>query len=223
MGQLPDLIASSEGLETALRELVRGAEALDLPLSAVAVSRFRIYLETLLHWRRAAALTATADPIAIVRMHVIDALHVCRYLPAGCRVADLGSGAGFPGLVLAIAREDVSVALIEPRRKKTNFLREVVRATGVRNVEIFEERAEAIISKRPPLWDVVVSRAVWKLARFLTISESLLRPGGLAIAMKGPKADNEISTYHGPLTPLETVTYRLHGRTGRCLLRYRKV
>jgi len=210
------------GVEAALHELIAGSEALDLPLSAVTVSRFRIYLETLLHWRRAAALTATSEPIAIVRMHVIDALHVCRYLPAGCRVADLGSGAGFPGLVLAIARQDVSVALIEPRRKKANFLREVVRITGVRNVEIFEERAEAIVEKRAQLWDVVVSRAVWKLARFLTISEPLLRSGGLAIAMKGPKAASEIAAYHGPLTPLETVPYRLHGRTERRLLLYRK-
>jgi 16S rRNA (guanine527-N7)-methyltransferase len=204
----------------ALAELVAGARDFGLALSSESVARFDTYLETLLLWNRRASLTAARTPLAIVRSHILDSLAVVRFVQAGFRVADLGSGAGFPGIPVAIVCARSTVALIESRRKKASFLREVARRVPLANVEIVEERAEAWAQRSDGAYDATVSRAVMDLGAFLRVSHPLLRSGGLAVAMKGPQA--AVGAPVRGFGAAEVVEYRLVGEQQRVLLVYHK-
>jgi 16S rRNA (guanine527-N7)-methyltransferase len=202
-----------------LAELIREAAARSITLPDAATARFQIYIQTLLLWRRRLSLTTAATAAEIVRSHILDSLMPCRFIQPEMRVADLGSGAGFPGIPLAIVCERAHMSVVESRRKKANFLREVVRTAELANVEVIEERAERLAGH---LWDVVVSRAVWGLADFLAVSERLLVHGGVAIAMKGPKGEAEAISYTGPLAKSDAVEYQLPTGAHHRLVVYRK-
>lgn len=105
-------------------------------------------------------------------------------------VADIGSGAGLPGLVLAIARPDVRFTLIEPMERRINWLNEQVDALGLENVEVLRARAEEV--GRPQSFDVVTARAVSALRTLLPLTAPLLRDGGELVLLKGVNAANEI-------------------------------
>jgi 16S rRNA (guanine527-N7)-methyltransferase len=199
--------------------LVREAARIGVAISGTAAARFQVYIDTLLLWRSRLSLTTAATPEAIVRMHIIDSLSVCRFIRPGMRVADLGSGAGFPGIPLAIMCDNARLALVESQRKKANFLREVIRRAQLTNAEVIEERAEHLA---PASWDLVVSRAVWRLPGFLGVSERLLKKGGLAVAMKGPTGIAESRSDHGVLVPSEVVEYQLPSAAHHRLIVYRK-
>lgn len=206
-----------------IAELVRESTALGVTLSDAAITRFQNYIDTLLFWRARLSLTTAATPQEIVRDHILDSLALCRFIQPGMRIVDLGSGAGFPGIPLAIACDGARFSLVESRRKKANFLREVVRSAMLANVEIIEERADHVADGVTKPWDLVVSRAVWARAGFLAISERLLVPGGVAIAMKGPKASSETLLDHGPFVPADIVEYKLTTGARHRLFVYRRV
>ena len=215
--------ATADDLRVALAELVRGATALGESLSGAALSQFQTYIDTLLLWRQRVSLTGASSAVDVVRFHVLDALHICRFVGPDHRVVDLGSGAGFPGLPLAIARPAATVVLVEPRRKRANFLREVVRGARLTNAAVEEARAEDLHGSMAGGCDVVVSRAVWALDVFLALARPLLRCGGLVVAMKGPKADTEVRTAPPGFVAGDVVTYELHGGVARRLMTYRAV
>ena len=177
-------------------------------------------MDTLLLWRQRLSLTAAKTAESIVSEHLLDSLYVAPLVKPGFRVADVGSGAGFPGIPLAIACQDASFVLIEPRRKRANFLREVARQTGLRNVEVEEERAEDL--DRAGSFDVVVARAVGSVRELLVLSAELVKPGGLAIAMKGPKGRDE-SAIDPAFAAAETAEYRLPNGAMHYLLVHRRL
>lgn len=111
-------------------------------------------------------------------------------IPSGSQVADIGSGAGLPGVVLAIARDDISVTLVEPLLRRTNYLEEVVAELGLGNVEIVRGRAETLHGSRT--FDVVTSRAVAPLPRLLDWCMPLVRPEGQLLALKGSRVHEEV-------------------------------
>ena len=213
--------AASRSSRTATAELARGALQLGVSLSPGQLAAFETYVNTLVFWRSRLSLTAAATPLAIVRSHILDSLPVARFIEPGWRVADLGSGAGFPGIPLAIVCPQSRIVLIESRRKKANFLRDVARRCQLANAEVSEERAEVLAAESPEIFDLVVSRAVWPVSDFLGISRALLRSEGLAIAMKGPKARAETTSDPAFASP-QVVFYKLHGGIERLLLVYRK-
>jgi len=210
-------------LAAPIAELVRESAALGITLSDAAIRRFQSYIDTLLLWRTKLSLTTAATPQQMVRDHILDSLALYRFIHPGMRIADLGSGAGFPGVPLAIVCEGARFSLVEARRKKANFLREVARTAMLANVEVIEERAERLGNDVTQLWDLVVSRAVWALADFLTISERLLVPDGLAIAMKGPKASSEALLDRATFVRADIVEYRLATGAHHRLMVYRRV
>ncbi len=216
--------ADTDAVRAALAELAAGARGFGLPLSIAQIACFEIYIDTLLVWNRRLSLTAARTAGEVVRKHILDSLPAARLIPSQStitepRVADLGSGAGFPGVPMAIVRPDAHVTLVEPRRKRANFLREIAREVPLPNVEVREEHAETI-SGDAAVYDLVVSRALWPLPKFLDISRRLLRPGGLAIAMKGPKTAAE-ETAPG-FAAQETVRYALPDGAQHVLLVYRR-
>ena len=122
--------------------------------------------------------------------HLLNCGLLERALPVGATVADVGSGAGLPGLVVAIARPDLRVTLIEPLLRRTTFLTEVVEDLGLANVTVVRGRADALHGEER--FDVVTSRAVAALSRLLEWSMPLVGPGGELVAMKGSSAEDEI-------------------------------
>jgi len=185
--------------------LDRGLGELGLGLGPAARERLLGYLALLVKWNRTYNLTAIRDPLAMVTHHLLDSLSVLPHLPLSAsrpRVADAGSGAGLPGIPLAIARPQWHVALAESSQKKAAFLRQAAIELALGNVEVHEGRVEAW---RPqPLFDLVISRAFSALGEFIAACRHLVVPGGTLAAMKGTrprdlKAGCSLISLHVPL------------------------
>lgn len=123
--------------------------------------------------------------------HLLNCAVVAELVPASCRLADLGSGAGLPGLVLAMMRPRADVILVEPTARRTAFLLECVSELGLGNVEVKRGRAEEYAGQIEA--DVVIARAVAELRQLAGLAAGLARPGGLVLAMKGQAAGRELS------------------------------
>ncbi len=128
--------------------MTNGAKLLKVELTEDNIAQIAIYLEELNRWAKIADLVSQSDPGIIIRKHILDSLAALSVLPQQGRLLDLGSGAGFPGLPLAIANPALSVTLLEPRRKRVNFLREVLRKANLSNARAHEGRAEEVIEKK---------------------------------------------------------------------------
>jgi 16S rRNA (guanine527-N7)-methyltransferase len=166
--------------------LDRGLAELALALPAGARDRLLDYTALLVKWNRTYNLTAIRDPLSMVAHHLLDSLVVVPHLTLGAgraRLADAGSGAGLPGIPLAIARPEWQITLAEANQKKAAFLRQAAIELKLSNVEVHEGRVEAW---RPqPLFDVVISRAFAALQQFIAACRHLLAPGGVLAAMTG--------------------------------------
>lgn len=132
--------------------------------------------------------------------HLINCALLSPALPQGASVVDIGSGAGLPGLVIAIARPDLTITLVEPLLRRTTFLEEVVAELGLTNVTVLRGRAEALHGKAT--FDVVTSRAVAPLERLLGWSMPLVAPHGALVAMKGSSAADEVAAVAATLARL---------------------
>ena len=147
------------------------------------------YVALLAKWNRACNLTAVRDPFAMIGRHVLDSLTALDFL-AGTRLLDAGTGAGLPGLVLAIVRPDVHCTLLDSVRKKTRFCAHAAMTLGLENVEIASERLAA---HRPPhRYSTVISRAAFSVADLVAGARPILDAPGRIIAMKGPRPEAEL-------------------------------
>jgi len=124
--------------------------------------------------------------------HLLNCALVTDVVPPGSQVCDIGSGAGLPGLVMAIRRPDLAVTLVEPLLRRTTFLSEVVDTLELANVEVVRARAEALHRKRT--FDVVTARAVAPMVRLSAWSLPLVRTGGAFLAMKGSSVQAELDS-----------------------------
>jgi len=166
--------------------LARGAAELGVSLSPSQLDQFARYLTELDKWNRRINLTGTRDPLEIVVRHLLDSLageRVLRDLVGDAGVADLGSGAGFPGIPLKIARPSLRLTLIEPRQKRAAFLLHVCGVLGLSGVQVIET---TIAADRPSSecvgrFDCVVMRAVADPVEAVRLARPLLRPAGKVI------------------------------------------
>jgi 16S rRNA (guanine527-N7)-methyltransferase len=172
--------------------LERGLEELALALPASTRDQLIAYVMLVAKWNRSYNLTAVREPLAMVSHHLLDSLAVLPHLPLphAARLADVGSGAGLPGIPLALARPEWQVALIESNQKKAAFLRQAVIELGMRNVEVHEGRSEAWQPR--PLFSLVTSRAFAELSAFVAACRHLLAPGGIFAALKGREPEAEV-------------------------------
>jgi 16S rRNA (guanine527-N7)-methyltransferase len=165
--------------------LERGIDELALALPTAAVEQLLAYAELLTKWNRTYNLTAIRDPLEMVSLHLLDSLAVLPHLPMseGAAIADIGSGAGLPGIPLAIARTEWRMTLNDSSQKKVAFMRQAAIELGMRNVSTYEGRVEAW---RPATrFAVVISRAFADLGQFIDKCRHLVAPGGVLAAMKG--------------------------------------
>jgi 16S rRNA (guanine527-N7)-methyltransferase len=123
--------------------------------------------------------------------HILNCLPLVEVIEENLSVADVGSGAGLPGIVLAITREDLKITLIEPMARRVEFLAEAIEQLNLENVEIFHGRAEEIVGKAK--FDIVTARAVAPLEKLVKLAMPLLHPNGFLLALKGEKANTELN------------------------------
>jgi len=163
------------------------------PATAEAMREFGRYLDLLIRWNRSQRLTGVSSAAAIVEELFEDSLLFLSRLPAGrLRIADLGAGAGIPGVPIAIVRPEISMTLIEAKRKRVSFLSTLKRELGAANLEILEGRAEKLIRENAELrgsFDAVVSRAAGPIKSVLPVAMSYLAVGGLYVGTGPPTED----------------------------------
>lgn len=176
MGELQTLIDSAAALEVTLNEAQAGA-------------LLRL-LDELSAWNKAYNLTAITERSAMLTHHLLDSLSVNTDL-AGSRIADVGTGAGFPGLPLALLNPERHFTLIDSSGKKIRFVAHAARTLGLGNVEAVHRRAEDLVVATP--FDTVVARALAALPEFLKTVKSLCGPATRVLAMKGRYPSAEIA------------------------------
>ena len=147
------------------------------------------YLALLFKWNSVYNLTSVRDPMQMVTHHVLDSLAAVPAFKDARNVLDVGAGGGLPGIVLAIARPDMKVSLIDTVHKKTAFLTQVKAELGLANVTVYTNRVEQLKVNTP--FDVITSRAFADLSDFVNWSGHLLAEGGQFIALKGTAPEDE--------------------------------
>jgi 16S rRNA (guanine527-N7)-methyltransferase len=177
-------------MNTSAKALADGLAALCIDPDPQAIARLLAYLDLLEKWNGVYNLTAIRDPAQWLTHHLLDSLSVFRHLPAGS-LADIGSGAGFPGLPLALLDPDRPVTLVESNQKKTAFLTQVVGQLGLTHVRVVRTRVEELPSE--PGFPIVISRAFAELADFVRLAGHLITPGGRLFAMKGLYPHDELA------------------------------
>jgi 16S rRNA (guanine527-N7)-methyltransferase len=162
------------------------AEAGLAPLDPAQGERFNLYLSLILRWNSRVNLTAIRDEEGILRRHFVESIACAHALPAGIRtLLDFGSGAGFPGIPIALCRPEIAVTLAESQGKKAAFLSEAVRVLGV-SAKVYSGRAEELRTR----FDCVTLRAVERMEAAVYEAVRLVRPGGwLGLMTTGAKLE----------------------------------
>lgn len=179
-------------------ELLRdGIIELGLTPSKEQINAFMAYLSELKKWNKAYNLTALKKDEDIIIKHFLDSLLYLKAIPNGeIRIADVGSGAGFPGIPIKIIMPEIEMFLIEPSRKKSAFLNHIIRQLKLKRIEVIEKRIEEIKVGRelPFSVDAAVTRALFSIGDFIKKAKPIVREGGILILNKGPKVREEIRT-----------------------------
>lgn len=170
-------------------QLQRGLIALGLTLERDTQQRLLDYIALIEKWNRVYNLTAIREPEKMVSHHLLDSLAVAPHLHAR-RLLDVGSGAGLPGIPLALANAHMHVTLLDSNHKKTAFLNQSVMELKLKNAQVCGERVESW--KTQNKFDVIISRAFSDMGEFVRMTQHLLAPGGLFVAMKGLHPYEEI-------------------------------
>ena len=167
--------------------LAPGLKALGVALPEGGEARLIRYVELLVQWNQAYNLTAVRDPAEMLTKHVLDSLSILPYVQAS-PVADVGTGAGLPGIPLAVALPDSRFTLIDSNGKKTRFVTHAAAELRLRNVEAVQARAES----HAGAYALVTSRAFASLKDFAEMAGDMAAPGGKLLAMKGARPDDEM-------------------------------
>ncbi len=196
--------------------LEEGAQELGLSLPPPSLEQFRLYLTELKRWNARVNLTGLKTDQDIVIKHFLDSLAILPWLGDLASLADLGSGAGFPGLVVKLLRPDLALTLVESRGKKAAFLQYLTALLKLPQVEVAQVHLTPALSRQwGPRFAAVTSRAAFNLSHFLGLAAPLLLPGGILMALKGlhlPAAELEEAQKRGESLGLKQLTlhrYRL--------------
>jgi 16S rRNA (guanine527-N7)-methyltransferase len=176
--------------------LAAGLAALGLEPAPTLMPDLQLYLEELKLWNARINLTGLKRDRDIVIKHFLDSLAILPFLDAPASLLDLGSGAGFPGLVLKLARPSLALTLVEAREKKAAFLEYLAARLMLTDVRVVQTHLTPALARQwEPKVAAVVSRATFFLPRLLELAAPLLAPGGLVLALKGVhSAEGELET-----------------------------
>lgn len=184
-------------MRAALAHLERAAGSMGLALPTGALDQYEVFLRQVIEWRRRINLTGAASIADLVALHVVDSLLPLAVVsvPRGATLADVGAGAGFPGVPIKIARPDLRTTLVEASRRRVAFLEHIVRVLNLGGLTVVQARAETL-GRHPGYrehFDVVVSRAVARAATSAELCLPLAAIGGTVLLLKGPSAATELA------------------------------
>ena len=174
--------------------LSQGLHEMDLDLSPPIQGQLLQFLRILEKWNQAYNLTAVHDPEQMVPRHLLDSLAALPYLQ-GARVLDIGTGAGLPGIPLALARPDLAFTLLDSNAKKTRFVSQAAHELGLKNVTVVQERAEKFHPEQK--FDTLIARALASIPDMLASSRHLVAPHGCFLFMKGVIPQEELAAVAG--------------------------
>lgn len=163
-------------------------------LTVEQTDKFIIYYNLLLDWNQRVNLTRIADPVEVAKKHFADSILGAALIPPGSRAADVGTGAGFPGIPLKIVRSDIELVLIDSLGKRINFLREVCSSLGIEAVTLHARAEDA--ARLPELresFDVALSRAVAPMNVLLELTSPFVKVGGSSLMYKAAAVSDELS------------------------------
>jgi 16S rRNA (guanine527-N7)-methyltransferase len=212
-------------LQPCATQLADGIAALGLALPQETVDRLLAFGELLLKWNKVYNLTAIRNPQEVITHHLLDSLAVLPYLTTVNRLADIGSGGGLPGVVLAIVRPALVVSSIETVGKKASFQQQAQIELGLGNFSVLNKRVEQVRADSLPggAAEGVISRAFSSLADFVNLSGHLLAEGGALYAMKGVNPADEVAALPAGWAVAETHALVVPGLdAGRHLLVIRR-
>ena len=195
--------------------LESGIAELKLPINDTQINQLVQFIELIAKWNKAYNLTAVRNNHDMARLHILDSLAILPHIQ-GKRVIDIGTGAGLPGIPLAICLPDIQFTLLDSNAKKTRFVQQAVLELKLNNVTVVHNRVE---DYRPEQgFDSVLTRAFASLPDIVKLTAHLLNDMGILLAMKGqiPEAElNELSNYDSEIIPLHVPNVEAE----RCLLR----
>ena len=186
------------------KQLINYANTLNIEVSEEQANKFYEYMKLLLDWNNKINLTAITDEKEIIIKHFIDSISINKYIKGQKNVMDIGTGAGFPGIPLKMINPDLNFTLVDSLNKRILFLEEVCCRMQLKQVECLHARAEELAKngKYREQYDIVVSRAVARLATLLEYMLPFIRLGGKGICMKGSHSQEEVDEAQGALEVL---------------------
>lgn len=189
-----------------IKKLINGLKNINIEIDEKTAEKFMVYMHELVSWNEKVNLTAITDPDEIITKHFLDSAAAAEYIGKNASVIDVGCGAGFPGLVLKLVRNDIKLTLLDSLEKRLKFLDCVITETHTENATLLHMRAEdgGRDKKHREKFDVAVSRAVANMAVLCEYCLPFVKPGGKFVALKGPKTAEE-------LKDAETAIKRLGG------------
>jgi len=215
----------------ACQRITDGLAALGIdPLSEASLCQLWSYFTELSKWNRSINLVAKAPDQEIIETHFLDSLTLLPAITTG-PLLDVGSGAGFPGLVIKIARPECNITLVEPRQKRVSFLRHIIRTLGLTGITVSDQRLSAgdpAFAEAHGQFPAITCRALTEIAPFLGLIETLSPPQGVVLCMKGPRADAELADWqaNSPNSPFRLerhLQFRLpHSGAERTIVVFRK-
>ncbi|MBO5856782.1 MAG: 16S rRNA (guanine(527)-N(7))-methyltransferase RsmG [Clostridia bacterium] len=212
--------------------VIEKAEALGVTVSDDLIEKLEIYAKELKEWNEKINLTAITDDEGIAVKHFIDSLMLLKYvdIPENSKIIDVGTGAGFPGLVIAAARPDVKVTLLDSTGKKLKVVNDIGEKMGLSNYEILNMRAEEAGQKKEyrELFDFATARAVAELRVLSEYCLPFVKQNGYFISMKGALADKEIENAFNALKTLsgkieEKYSFNLCDAGERNIIKIKKI
>lgn len=205
--------------------LGQGAQALGLDLSAMQQQQLLQHLALIVRWNRVYNLTAVREPVQMLTQHLLDSLAVVRPLrrhtqQAATTLLDVGSGAGLPGVAIAVACPEIRVSCIDTVAKKASFIRQVGAELGLDHFSALHARVESLTAGN---FDVIASRAFASLADFAALTNTALAPGGVWMAMKGQMPQEEIAALPSTIEMFHVEPLRVPGLDAeRCIVWMRR-
>ena len=174
--------------------LRQASKEIGVSLTESQLELFWHYLQELLEWNKTFNLTGIRDPADIIIKNFVDSLTPLPYLERSGRLLDIGSGAGFPGIPLKIAAPQLQVHIVDARRKKTSFLKHIIRTLGLKGVTALHGRAEEM-EQPEQSFQIIISRAFRRLQPLTKLVSPLMEPGNILVAMLGPITEEELGRF----------------------------
>ncbi len=180
--------------EKFINELSKKAEQINFKLNEEQCEKFYNYMNLLLEWNEKINLTAIVEPEEIITKHFIDSIIIAKHIKENEKVADIGTGAGFPGIPLKIASSSLDIILVDALNKRIKFLKEVLEKLNLQKIDAIHARVEEFARSKEnrESFDIVTSRAVAKLNVLAEYMLPLTKVGGKCICMKGPEIEEEL-------------------------------